>query len=69
MRASRLVSYGVPGLERLAEGWQGQAPPGWDAEDPAPVADTSVRSRYPPSSDMPTKPVAPVSTNLTWAAA
>ena len=30
---------GIPGFERLAGSWGGQAPLGWDPEDPAPVAD------------------------------
>lgn len=29
---------GIPGFEGLADAWQAQAPLGWDAADPAPVA-------------------------------
>jgi enoyl ACP reductase len=29
---------GIPGFEGLAQAWQAQAPLGWDANDPAPVA-------------------------------
>ena len=30
---------GIPGFDKLAGAWQGQAPLGWDSEDPTPVAD------------------------------
>jgi enoyl-[acyl-carrier protein] reductase I len=32
---------GIPGFERLAEAWAGQAPLGWDPGDPEPVADAT----------------------------
>jgi enoyl ACP reductase len=35
-----LAAGGIPGFETLAGAWQAQAPLGWDAEDPAPVAET-----------------------------
>ncbi len=33
-----VAARGIPGFEQLAELWQKQAPLGWDAGDPAPVA-------------------------------
>jgi enoyl-[acyl-carrier protein] reductase I len=33
-----LAARGIPGFPDLAAAWQRQAPLGWDAEDPAPVA-------------------------------
>ena len=30
---------GIPGFDKLAGAWQGQAPLGWDSDDPTPVAD------------------------------
>jgi meromycolic acid enoyl-[acyl-carrier protein] reductase len=33
-----VAARGIPGFERLAELWREQAPLGWDAADPAPVA-------------------------------
>lgn len=33
-----VAARGIPGFERLAELWRAQAPLGWDAADPAPVA-------------------------------
>ena len=33
-----LAAGGISGFERLAEGWEIQAPLGWDTSDPAPVA-------------------------------
>ncbi len=35
-----VAARGIPGFERLAELWERQAPLGWDAGDPVPVADT-----------------------------
>ncbi len=35
-----VAARGIPGFEQLADLWREQAPLGWDAEDPAPVADT-----------------------------
>ena len=35
-----LAAGGIPGFERLAEGWDEQAPLGWDVADPEPVAET-----------------------------
>jgi enoyl-[acyl-carrier protein] reductase I len=35
-----LAAGGIPGFEQLADAWQGQAPLGWDVDDPEPVADT-----------------------------
>jgi enoyl-[acyl-carrier protein] reductase I len=35
-----VAARGIPGFERLAELWVEQAPLGWDASDPAPVAST-----------------------------
>ncbi len=32
---------GIPGFERLADAWAGQAPLGWDPGDPKPVADAT----------------------------
>jgi meromycolic acid enoyl-[acyl-carrier-protein] reductase len=34
-----LAAGGIPGFEQLADAWRGQAPLGWDVDDPAPVAD------------------------------
>lgn len=34
------AASGVPGFDDLADGWGAAAPLGWDATDPAPVADT-----------------------------
>jgi enoyl-[acyl-carrier protein] reductase I len=34
-----LAAGGIPGFDRLKEAWTGQAPLGWDVDDPAPVAD------------------------------
>ncbi len=34
-----VAARGIPGFERLADLWRAQAPLGWDAGDPAPVAD------------------------------
>jgi enoyl-[acyl-carrier protein] reductase I len=34
-----LAARSIPGFERLAALWEGQAPLGWDIADPAPVAD------------------------------
>ncbi len=34
-----LAAGGIPGFERLASGWDAQAPLGWDITDPAPVAE------------------------------
>jgi len=34
------AASGIPGFGKLAELWQKQAPLGWDASDPAPVAET-----------------------------
>jgi enoyl ACP reductase len=34
-----VAAGGIPGFEQLADSWQSQAPLGWDAEDPSPVAD------------------------------
>ena len=36
-----LAAGGIPGFELLADAWQGQAPLGWDVDDPAPVADAT----------------------------
>jgi meromycolic acid enoyl-[acyl-carrier-protein] reductase len=33
---------GIPGFGTLASSWQSGAPLGWDATDPAPVADTAI---------------------------
>ena len=33
-----LAAGGISGFERLAEGWEAQAPLGWDTSDPGPVA-------------------------------
>jgi enoyl-[acyl-carrier protein] reductase I len=33
-----LAAGGIPGFERLADGWQARAPLGWDVRDPGPVA-------------------------------
>jgi enoyl-[acyl-carrier protein] reductase I len=33
-----VAAKGIPGFERLATAWSEQAPVGWDATDPAPVA-------------------------------
>jgi meromycolic acid enoyl-[acyl-carrier-protein] reductase len=33
-----LAAGGIPGFERLADGWQERAPLGWDVRDPGPVA-------------------------------
>ena len=33
-----VAARGIPGFERLADLWRAQAPLGWDAEDPLPVA-------------------------------
>lgn len=35
-----VAARGIPGFERLAELWRAQAPLGWDADDPLPVART-----------------------------
>ena len=35
-----LAARGIPGFSDLSDAWQRQAPLGWDAEDPAPVAET-----------------------------
>ncbi|HEY5142226.1 MAG TPA: enoyl-ACP reductase FabI [Solirubrobacteraceae bacterium] len=35
-----LAAGGIPGFERLADGWDAQAPLGWDVHDPEPVAET-----------------------------
>ncbi len=35
-----LAAGGIPGFERLADGWDAQAPLGWDVTDPGPVAET-----------------------------
>ena len=35
-----VAARGIPGFEGLSDLWRAQAPLGWDAEDPAPVADT-----------------------------
>jgi meromycolic acid enoyl-[acyl-carrier protein] reductase len=34
-----VAASGIPGFDQLAGVWQGQAPLGWEAEDPGPVAD------------------------------
>jgi enoyl-[acyl-carrier protein] reductase I len=34
-----VAARGIPGFERLAALWRGQAPLGWEISDPAPVAD------------------------------
>jgi meromycolic acid enoyl-[acyl-carrier-protein] reductase len=34
-----VAARGIPGFERLAAMWRGQAPLGWEVSDPAPVAD------------------------------
>ena len=34
-----VAARGIPGFERLAALWRGQAPLGWEVSDPAPVAD------------------------------
>ena len=34
-----LAAGGIPGFERIAEGWTSGAPLGWDLRDPGPVAD------------------------------
>jgi meromycolic acid enoyl-[acyl-carrier protein] reductase len=34
-----VAAGGIPGFDQLAHAWQEQAPLGWDAADPAPVAD------------------------------
>jgi meromycolic acid enoyl-[acyl-carrier protein] reductase len=36
-----VAASGIPGFDQLAGGWQRQAPLGWDAEDPRPVADAA----------------------------
>ena len=36
-----LAAGGIPGFERLAAAWEGQAPLGWDVDDPGPVADAA----------------------------
>jgi enoyl ACP reductase len=36
-----LAAGGIPGFETLADAWQGQAPLGWDVDDPVPVADAT----------------------------
>src|SRR5260370_32842214 len=33
-----LAAGGIPGFERLADGWHERAPLGWDMRDPGPVA-------------------------------
>lgn len=33
-----LAAGGIPGFERLADGWEQRAPLGWDVRDPGPVA-------------------------------
>jgi enoyl-[acyl-carrier protein] reductase I len=33
------AASGVPGFDRLAAAWPAQAPLGWDADDPGPIAD------------------------------
>jgi enoyl-[acyl-carrier protein] reductase I len=35
-----VAAQGIPGFEQLADLWRAQAPLGWDAADPAPVAKT-----------------------------
>jgi enoyl-[acyl-carrier protein] reductase I len=35
-----VAAQGIPGFEQLASLWEAQAPLGWDASDPAPVAST-----------------------------
>jgi enoyl-[acyl-carrier protein] reductase I len=35
-----VAARGIPGFEQLASLWEAQAPLGWDASDPAPVAST-----------------------------
>jgi meromycolic acid enoyl-[acyl-carrier-protein] reductase len=36
-----VAASGIPGFDQLAGAWQEQAPLGWDAEDPRPVADAA----------------------------
>ncbi len=36
-----VAASGIPGFDRLAGAWQAQAPLGWDAEDPRPIADAA----------------------------
>ncbi|HTX30811.1 MAG TPA: enoyl-ACP reductase FabI [Solirubrobacteraceae bacterium] len=36
-----VAASGIPGFDRLAGAWSGQAPLGWDAGDPRPVADAA----------------------------
>jgi enoyl-[acyl-carrier protein] reductase I len=36
------AASGIEGFEELCAGWPAQAPLGWDAEDPAPVADAAL---------------------------
>jgi meromycolic acid enoyl-[acyl-carrier-protein] reductase len=36
------AASGVPGFDELAAAWPGQAPLGWDADDPGPVADAAL---------------------------
>jgi enoyl ACP reductase len=36
-----LAARGIPGFSKLADAWSETAPLAWDAEDPAPVADTA----------------------------
>jgi enoyl-[acyl-carrier protein] reductase I len=36
-----LAASGIPGFDRLKDGWNEQAPLGWDADDAGPVADAT----------------------------
>ncbi len=36
------AASGIPGFDRLAQGWSAGAPLGWDASDPAAVADAAL---------------------------
>ena len=36
-----VAAGGIPGFDRLADAWEGQAPLGWSVTDPTPVADAA----------------------------
>jgi len=37
-----MAARGIDGFDGLADAWQRQAPLGWDARDPGPVADACL---------------------------
>jgi enoyl-[acyl-carrier protein] reductase I len=37
-----VAASGIPGFRKLADGWEAQAPLGWDVGDPVPVADAAL---------------------------